>query len=92
MDSSRVLYPDSHAISRFFTTGQSFEIMSVKTTKKTILTYFRIPLDIKQQYLQSKYFGEVIENILLFDFQIITETAMSLGGRVKMDDEMRVIT
>ena len=32
-----------------------FEILSAKTTKKAILTYFRVPLDIKQQYLKSKY-------------------------------------
>ena len=72
MDSSRVFYADYHAISRFFTTGQSFEILSVKTTKKAILTYFRVPLDIKQQYLKSKYFVDVIENSFLFDFQITT--------------------
>ena len=33
MDSSRNLYDDYNAISRFFTTGQSFEIFSVKMTK-----------------------------------------------------------
>ena len=53
MDSSRVFYADYHAISRFFTTGLSFEILSVKTTKNAILAYFRVPLDIKQQYLKS---------------------------------------
>ena len=68
IDSSRVLYADYHAISRFFTTGQSFEILSIKTTKKAILTYFRVPLDIKQQYLKSKYFVDVIKNSFLFDF------------------------
>ena len=40
-----VLYADYHAISRFFTTGQSFEILSVKSTKKAILTYFGVPLN-----------------------------------------------
>ena len=50
----------------------SFEILSVKKTKKAILTYFRVPLDIKQQYLKSKYFIDVIENSFLFDFQITT--------------------
>ena len=70
MDSSRVLYAVYHAIPRFFTTRQSFEISSVKTTKNAILAYFRIPLDIKQQYLKSKYFIDVIENSFLFDFQI----------------------
>ena len=44
------------------------EILLVKTTKKPILTYFRAPLDIKQQYLKSKYFVDLIEN----DFQITT--------------------
>ena len=43
----------------FFTTRQSFEIFS---------TYFRVPLDIKQQNLKSKYFVDVIENSFLFDF------------------------
>ena len=32
MDSSRVLYAEYHAISRFFTTRQNFEILLVKTT------------------------------------------------------------
>ena len=67
MDSSRVLYADYHAISRFFTTRQSFEILSIKTTKKPILTYFRVPLNIKQQY-----FVDAIENGFLFDFPITT--------------------
>ena len=49
------------------------EILSVKTTKKAILTnYFRVLLVIKQQYLKSKYFIDVIENSFLFDFQITT--------------------
>ena len=60
MDSGRVLYADYHAIFRFFTSGQSFEILSVKKTKKAILTYFQVPLDIKQYYLKSKYFVDVI--------------------------------
>ena len=64
MDSSRILYAEYHAISRFFTTGQNFEILSVKTTKKGILTYFRVPLDIKK----SIYFVDEIENSFLFDF------------------------
>ena len=72
MDSSIVLYADYHALSRFFTTTQSLEILSVKTAKKAILTYFRVPLDIKQHYLKSKYFVDVIENSHVFDFQIIT--------------------
>ena len=72
MNSSRVIYADSHAISRFFTTRQSFEILSVKTTKNAISTYFRVPLNIKQQLLKSKYFVDVIENNFLFDFQITT--------------------
>ena len=72
MDSSRVLNADYHEISRFFTTGQSFEILSVKMTKKAILTYFRVSLYIKQKYLKSKYFVDVIENSFLFDFQITT--------------------
>ena len=72
MDSSRVLYADYHAISRFFTTRQSFEILSVITTKKAILTYFRVPLDIKQQYLKSKYFIDVVEISFFFDFLITT--------------------
>ena len=59
-------------IFRFFTTGQSFEILLVKTTKKAILTYLRVPLDIKQKYLKSKYFVDVIEKSFLFDFQIAT--------------------
>ena len=71
MDSSRVIY-DCHAISRFFTTHQSFEILSVKKTKKVILTCFRGPLNIKQLYLKSKYFFDLIENSFLFDFQITT--------------------
>ena len=41
-------------------------------TKKAILTYFLVPLDIKQQYLKLKYFVDVIENSFLFDFQITT--------------------
>ena len=65
--SLRVLYADYHAISRFFTTRQ---ILSVKMTKTAILTYIRAPLNIKQQYLKSKYFVDVIENRCLFDFQI----------------------
>ena len=72
MDSSNVLYPDYHAISRFFTARHSFEILSVKKMKKAILTHFRVTLDMKQQYLKSKYFVEVIENSFLFDFQITT--------------------
>ena len=48
------------------------EILSVKTTKNAILNYFRVPLDIKQQYLKSQYFVDVIENSFLFDFQITT--------------------
>ena len=72
MDSSRVLYADYHAISLFFTTRHSFEILSVKTTNNAILTNFRIPLDIKQQNLKSKYFADVIENRFLFDFEITT--------------------
>ena len=42
------------------------EILSVKTTKNAILTYFRVRLNIKQQYLKSKYFVDVIENIFFF--------------------------
>ena len=72
MDSSGVLYADYHAIARFFTTRQSFEILLVKTTKNTTLTYFQVLLDIKQQYLKFKYFVDVIENSFLFDFQITT--------------------
>ena len=72
MDSRRVLFADSHAIFKFFTTGQSMEILSVKTTKKAILAYVRVLLNIKQQYLKSKYFVYVIENSFLFDFQITT--------------------
>ena len=72
MDPSRILYADYYVIFRFFTTRQCFEILSVKMTKKAILTYFRVPLDIKQQYLKSKYFVNVIENSFLFDFQITT--------------------
>ena len=68
---SNTVYADYHAISRFFTC-QSFEILSVKTTKNAILSYFRVPLDIKQQYLKSKYFVDVIENSFIFDFQITT--------------------
>ena len=64
MDSIRVLYADYHTISRFFTTGQSFEILSVKMTKKAILTYFRVPLDIKQQYLKSASSLIFVNNIL----------------------------
>ena len=56
MGSGRILYADYYAISGFFTTGQSLEILSVKTTKKAIVTCFRVPLNIKQQYLKSKYF------------------------------------
>ena len=67
MDSNRVFYADNHAISRFFSTGQNFEILSVKTTKKAILTYSRVSLDIKEQY-----FVDVIENIFLYDVQITT--------------------
>ena len=70
MDSTRVLYADNHAISQFFTT--EFEILSVKITKNAILTYFRAPFNIKQQYLKSKYFLGVIVNSILFDFQITT--------------------
>ena len=66
---SRVLFADSQAISRFFKTAPSFEILSVKSTKKDILTYFRVPIDIKQQYLKLIYFVDVIENSFLFDFQ-----------------------
>ena len=40
--------------------------------ENAILTYFRIPLDIKQQYFKSTYFGDVIDNSFIFDFQIIT--------------------
>ena len=69
---SSYIYADSHAISRFFTTGQRFEILSVKTAKRAILTYYQAPLDIKQQYLKSKHFIDVIENSSLFDFQITT--------------------
>ena len=65
-----VLYAYYHEISRFFTTGQRFEILSVKTTKRAILTYFRVPLDIKQQYLKSKYFIDVLENSFLFDSKL----------------------
>ena len=72
MDSSRDLYADYHAISRLFTTRQSFEILSVKMTKQAILTYFQVPLNIKHQYLKSKYFFDAIENSFLFDFQITT--------------------
>ena len=72
MDYRWVLYADHHAIFQFFTPSKSFEILSVKTTKKAILTYFRVPLDIKQQYLQSKYFVGVIENSFLFNFLITT--------------------
>ena len=72
MDSSKVLYADYHAISRFFTTGLSFEILSVKMSKKAIVTYFRVLLDIKPQYLKSEYFIGIIENSFLFDFQITT--------------------
>ena len=72
MDSSRVLYADYHAISGYFITRQSFEILSAKMTKKAILTYFRVPLIIKQQYLKSKYFIDEIENSFLFDFQSTT--------------------
>ena len=68
LDSSRVLYADYHASPRFFTTRQSFEILSVKMTKKLILTYFRLPSNIRQQYLKSKYFV----GSFLFDFQIAT--------------------
>ena len=68
MDFSRVLYADYHALCRFFTTGQSFEILSVKTTKNAILNYFRVPLHIKQQFWKSKYFVDVIEISFLFDF------------------------
>ena len=67
MDPSRDLFADYHAIFRFFTTVQRFEILSVKTTKNAILTYFRVPLDINQQY-----FVDGIENSFLFDFQITT--------------------
>ena len=67
MDSSRVFYADYHAIFRFFTTLQSFDILSVKMTKMAILTYFQVPLNIKQQYLKSQYFVDVIENSFLFD-------------------------
>ena len=80
MDSCRVLYGDYHATSRFFTTRQSFAILSVKTTKKAILTYFRVPLDIKQQYLKSKYFVDVIENSFLFDFQITTYFSLNYNS------------
>ena len=55
-----------------YTTRQSFEKLSVKTTKNAILTYFRVPLDIKKQYLKSKYCVVVIENSFLLDFQITT--------------------
>ena len=72
MDSCRVVYADYDALYRFFTTGQSFEILSVKITKKAILSHFRVPLDIKQQYLKSKYFIDVIENNFPFDFQFTT--------------------
>ena len=72
MDSSRVLYADYHVISRFFTTRQSLEIFSVKMTKKAILNYFRVPLNIKKQYFKYKYFIGPIENGFLFDFQITT--------------------
>ena len=59
MDSSRILYADFHTISRFFTPRQSFEILSAKITNKAILTLFRVPLNIKHQYLKSKYFVDV---------------------------------
>ena len=72
MDSIRVLYADYHALSLFFTTVLSFEILSVKTSKKAILTYFRVLSDIKQEYLKSNYFVVVIENSFHFDFQITT--------------------
>ena len=44
IDSSGVLYAKYYAISRFFTTGQSFERLSVKTTKTDILTLFSSPI------------------------------------------------
>ena len=95
MDSSRVLYADYYAISRFFTTGQSFEILLFKTTKNAILTYFLVfPFDIKQQYLKSKYFVGVIENSFLFDFQsfsflVITRVLIELKtcGNLKIKEE-----
>ena len=40
--------------------------------ERAILTYFRDPLDMKQQYLKSKYFVHLIQNSFLFDFQITT--------------------
>ena len=49
------------------------DIFSVKMTKKAILTYFRIPLDIKQQYLKLKYFVGVIEtdSSLIFKLSLV---------------------
>ena len=70
MDFSGVLYTDYHAISRFFTTCQNFAILSVKMTKKANLAYFRVPLNIKQQYLKSKYFIDLVENSFLLIFKL----------------------
>ena len=50
--------------------------------EKAILTYFRVPLDIKQQYLKSKYFINVMDNSFLFDFQI-TVCFISIKTRFK---------
>ena len=66
----RVLYADYHAISRFFTTHQSFEI-SAKMTKNAILTYFRVSLNIKQQYLKSKYFVDITASSLIFKLSLV---------------------
>ena len=72
MDSSKFYTLIITQFPDFFTTAQSFEILSVKTTKKAILSYFRVPLDIQQQYLKSKYFFDVLENSFLFDFHSTT--------------------
>ena len=53
MDSSRVFYSDSYAISRFFTTRQSFEISSVVKISKRYLAMMHLYLFLV--ILQNEY-------------------------------------
>ena len=62
MDFSRVLYVDYHAISPFFTKSQEFWDIIGQNDEKGHFDHFRVSLDIKQQYLKSKFFVDVIEN------------------------------
>ena len=84
MDSSRVLYAD-YQFSVFLQQVRVLRYYQSKRRKRPFWPYFQVPLDIKQQYLKSKYFYFQITIV----FSSIRTRVITKKLKIKKDNKHR---